>query len=36
MTLKNVYPTFIDLLKNKLNILASYMDIKNQKMYIDY
>jgi hypothetical protein len=31
MTLKNVYPTFIDLLIFKKH-LTSYMNIKNQEM----
>jgi hypothetical protein len=32
MTLNNVYPTFTNLQKNKLNKLLSYTNVKNQKM----
>jgi hypothetical protein len=36
MTLKNVYPTFIDLHKKIIKNSTSYMNVKNQKMQIDY
>jgi len=36
MTLKNVYPTLTDLHKTIIKNLASYMNVKNQEMQIDY
>jgi hypothetical protein len=36
MTQKKVYPTIINLQKNWSKILASYMNVKNQEMQIDY